>query len=190
GDDSEPIRTTLELKGEVTWTVEKVRSDGGATCVMTIDWLTAEMTGPGGEVEHNDTRKGQGDSAGLFDTLKAMTGAPLRFEVSDQGVVEKVAGVDAIKKAVGEDGHAPEELDFIETASDLATLPGAPDSALAPGKGWSIDFDWTHELGMMHHTMKYTLTGIEEIAGIPVATVTGHSDPVLKFDKKKLGEDA
>jgi hypothetical protein len=85
----------------------------------------------------------------------------------------------------------PEELDFIETATDLATLVAAPESA-AVGKNWDTDLKWTWSdapfEGHLLHDMKFTLTGVEQIAGLPVAVVDGRSKLKLDLDRSNLPE--
>jgi hypothetical protein len=194
--DSRTSTSLLELDGQVTWTVLKARADGAATCSMTVDYLTATITPSEGAVEYNDSRKASGDTDQVQRMLRAMCGVALKVEVGADGSIGHVTGMEAMKRRAGggggdQDGvEVPDELDWIETASDLATLCAAP-AAVAPGKGWECTLWANCDTGMLRHAMRYTLGGVEEIAGIPVATVTGTGRTSFTVDKNKIaGGDA
>jgi len=189
GPKKQNVNSSMEFAGEVTWTVDKVRSDGSATCTMTLDWMTVEVTLPDGTVQHNDSRKGSGDSEMFHQVLRAMAGVPLEFEVNADGSVEKVSGTKAIQRRAGDELPVPEDLDFIESATDLATLAYAPEATEINDK-WKAHFTWTHEMGEMEHDHQYTLDSVEEIAGIPIATVTAVGKLKLKPDMSDLPPDA
>jgi len=177
--------TTMEVTGRMTWTVQRVRSDGSAVCVMVYDWLAVDVTGPGGQTQTCDSRKSKGDIPPLQAVLAALTNKELTCQVAADGVVESIKGVDAIKNAVGDQGQVPKELDFIEAASDLAVLPAAPEE-VELGDDWDAAFTWTHEMGLMHHDTEFELTSIEQVAGLPLATVTATSDLRFELDKDNL----
>lgn len=183
----------MTSEGEVTWTVEQVKADGSATCTMTLEWLALDYTPDGGKTLKNDSRKGSGDIEPFHALLKAMTGVPLKVSVAADGTVTKVSGVKAIASKIKAElkETVPEELDFIETASDLATLIAAPETANA-GKKWDTDAKWTWSdspfEGHMHHDMTFTLSGIEDLAGLPVAVIDGKSKLRLELDRSKLPE--
>ena len=179
--------------GEVTWTVDHVKADGSATCTMTLQWLSMDYTPNDGKTLKNDSRKGSGDIESFHALLKAMTGVPMKVSIAADGSVTKVGGVKAIASRMKAElkEMVPEELDFIETASDLATLIAAPET-IGVGKKWDTDLKWTWSdspfEGYMHHDMTFTLTGIEDMAGLPVAVVDGRSKLRLELDRSSLPE--
>lgn len=171
GPEKQSRDELMIFENQVTWTVDKVRSDGSATCSMTYDWMTAELTGPDGKVLRNDSRKGSGDDDRLHKVLRAMNGQTLTFEVNADGSIDKVTGASAIRKAIDDEDMAPEDLDFIESATELAVIAFVPDEAKS-GARWKAAFTWSHQLGQMDHDHRYTLSSVEEVAGISIATVT------------------
>lgn len=189
GGRSRQTSVTIDTTGEITWTVDRVKPDGGATCIMTLDWMTATITPSEGEVQRNDSRRAQGDAPMVHDLLRAMAGVPLTVEVAPDGSIEDVRGVDAIRRRAQHEEMVPEELDFIESANDLATVPDVP-AALEPGDTWQAEYRWTHEMGFLHHDVTYTLAGVEHLAGIPVATVEARGDLELEVDRSKMPDNA
>ncbi|MEZ6193213.1 MAG: DUF6263 family protein [Phycisphaerales bacterium] len=186
-------RTTdmnMVSEGEVTWTVDRVKPDGSAECTMTLDWLTLDYSANGKTLK-NDSRKGSGEIESIQALLKAMAGVPLKVSVAADGTITKVDGMKTMAGKLGADQKdlVPEELDFIETASDLATLVAAPES-IGVGKKWDTKLKWTWSdqpfEGFMHHDMSYTLTGVEDLAGLPVAMVEGKSRLKLELDRSAL----
>lgn len=181
-------QTRAEIHGEVTWSVEKVRPDGSAICVMTINWLTIKVLRPNRPIEVNDSRLDSGDTEVTYRLLTAMTGVPLTFEASANGDVLSISGTETIRDEVGEQGNAPKDLDFIESATDLALVATAPGAAQIHDQ-WSSQFTWSHEMGRIHHDMVYTLSAVEELAGIKVATVTGEASLMLEVDDSSFPDE-
>jgi len=177
--------TRMEITGEMTWTVQRVRADGTATCELVYDWLAIELTGPDGATSSADSRKGKGDVPPLHAIITALSGSPLTFTVTAEGVVEDIKGVEAIRRAIGDQGNPPKEIDFIEAATDLALLAAAPEAA-KPGDDWEVPFAWSHEMGTLNHETEYELVSVEEVAGLPLATVTATSELDLELDPEKL----
>lgn len=179
--------------GEVSWTVDKIKADGSSQCTMTIDWLTLDYTPDDGKTLKNDSRKGSGDIVPFHALLKAMTGTPIKVSVAADGTIVKVQGTNAIKSKIKPDlkDMVPEDLDFIETATDLATLIAVPES-VQPGSNWKTKLKWTWSdapfQGYMHHDMTYTLSGIEDVAGLPIAIVDGQSKLKLELDRSDIPE--
>ncbi len=185
--ESKKMEMTLETKGEVTWTVDRVGGDGSATCTMTLDWLVATTTGGDAEPVTVDSRKAGGDDR-MSELLKAMARTPITVEVAADGTVKRVRGVDAIHAKLADPESAPDELDFQETASDLVTIAAAAGATRLKGN-WKTQADWNHELGKLHHDTTYTLQGIEQVADISIATIEGVSKLRLDVDPKKLPAD-
>ncbi len=180
---SRQASTHYETDGEVTWVVESVRADGGATCTMTMDWITVSLTDPEGKTLNMDSRRASGDVPRFQKLLKAMAGAPITVTVNPDGTIAKVSGTDAIRRKAEEPDDVPEDLDWLESATDLATVPGAPPQ-LRVGGTWKQDFRWTHDEGHLLHDVTYTLADVEDVAGIPLATIEGRG--TLKLDPKPL----
>ena len=183
----------MTSEGEVTWSVDQVKADGSATCTMTLEWLSLDYIPGDGKTLKNDSRKGSGDIESFHALLKAMTGVPLKVSVAADGTITKVDGVRAIASRMKADlkEMVPEELDFIETASDLATLIAAPEAADI-GNKWDANVKWTWSdrpfEGYLHHDMTFTLAGVEDLAGLPVAVVDGRSKLKLELDRSNLPE--
>tara|TARA_R110002111_G_scaffold75888_10_gene120297 strand:- start:871 stop:1788 length:918 start_codon:yes stop_codon:yes gene_type:complete len=187
--------TSLEMVslGEVQWTVDKVKADGSAQCTMTLDWLTLEYTPEGEKALVNDSRKGTGDIEPYHALLKAITGVPIKITVAPDGTVTKAQGMKAMAAKIKSDykDMIPEELDFIETATDLAALVAAPES-IDVGKNWKTKLKWTWSdapfKGYMHHDQTYTLSSIEDVDGLPLAIIDGQSKLKLELDRSDLPE--
>lgn len=188
GGETRSAGTSLTSEGELVWQVDRANADGSYACGMTLSWMTAELTDPEGKVQRNDSRRASGDVPPIQDLLKAMTGVKLTVTVAPDGRITKVDNVDAMRRRAQNPDMVPEELDFIESATDLATLVGAP-VQLSPGGSWNADFKWTHDLGLLHQNMTYQLAGVEEIEGIPVAVVTGTARNRLEVDRSQLPAD-
>src|SRR5690606_8158701 len=109
---------------------------------------------------------------------------PITCEVAADGTIQSVRGTDAMKRKAG-DVPIPDDLDFVESATDLATIAAAPPT-LATGQSWDARFRWSHEAGWLNQDMHYTLTGVEEVEGIPIANVTGVARSRLEVDRSKL----
>ena len=167
-----------EVDGQIRWNIEQVNDDGSAVCVMTIQWLRITRTDKKGK-QVNDSREASGDNESRYKFIKALTGVALRVRCLADGSIEAVEGVDDIAARVEDEKDAPDELDWIESATELATISGI-ESAMKVGNTWNRKFEWNHEIGKMHHNVDYKLAGVETIAGIPIATVTGRGD--LRFD--------
>jgi len=182
--ETQKNQTALETQGEITWRTDRVNADGSATCTMTIEWLTATSRTDDDEA-HADSRKAAADNPAIHAVLKAIAGVPIAVEMAADGTVTAVKGVDAIRNKLGKDGSAPDELDFMETAADLAAIAAAQEKA-ALNRNWKTAADWNHELGKLHHDTTFTLTGLEEVAGIRLATVTGVAKLRLDLDKSKI----
>lgn len=178
------LSNRMEVEGECVWRIVSVQGDGGFTATMTMDWMTVVLTMPDGSVQRNDSRRGRGETQSLHTLLQAMCGVAVTCDVAADGTIRSVRGTDAIRRKAGE-VPAPDDLDYVESATDLATLAGAP-ASLAAGRGWATAFAWSHDLGTMRYDMRYTLAGVEEIEGIPVANVTGQARMKLDVDRSKI----
>jgi len=168
---SETIRQRFHYDGEMRWQVDSVAPDGSATCTLTVDWLVLTSSIADRAPQRNDTRKRTGDNPSLHEFLKAMTDKPLRFRVSADGQIQKVEGVAAVRADTPK-GLADAVLDeqFIEMAYDLAVVPDAPAEAWT-GSRWSFAFRNLHELGWLGEKAAFALSGVEQIAGLPIAII-------------------
>ena len=179
---------SMLLEGQVTWAVDKVHADGSATCSMTVDWITALFTPGEGPEQSNDSRQPSGDTEKLHMLLRAVAGVPVVVEVAANGRVEKILGADAIREQIDDPTIELADIDFMESASELALLTAAPD-ATEPSQRWQDRFTWRRELGMLEHDLTYELVKVETIAGIPVATISGTASLSLDVDTSKLPPD-
>lgn len=177
--------TLMEARNGVTWTVDRVKSDGSASCTLVIDWMTFSFTGSDGQTQTVDSRRASGEPEAIHRLVKAIAGLPVKIEMAADGSVISSTGADAIKRRMNSDSGVPDDRDFMETANELAAIAGAPLEAQV-GSRWDAVFAWRHEMGTLHHSMRYTVTSEEDVAGIPIATVTGRASLKLELDPSKL----
>lgn len=178
-------QTRIEMTGELLWSVDRVAGDGSATCTMTLSWMTADLTLPSGERQRNDSRRPRGENEATHQMLRAMADVPLTVDVAADGSILAVRGVDAMQRRAPEGVTVPDELDFIETCTDLATLVAAPAQARV-GDTWSTQFVWNHPFGKLRHDVRYALDSVGVVEGIPLATVSGSAKLKLDVDPSKL----
>ncbi len=181
---------TITTEGRTRWTVDRVNADGSSQCTMTLEWITAEIEA-NGQKQANDSRRGSGDSEPMHNLLRAMVGVPLKVAVNADGSIDSVQGVDAMKSKIGAELESliPEPLDFVESATDLATIPHAPAEA-EPGETFDANYRWTHELGHTDQDWTYELASVEQMEGVRIATVTGRGRLTLDVDRSELPADA
>lgn len=189
--------TVYENVGELSWSVTEVREDGSSVCAMSLTRMKVTMTPPEGEAMVFDSDNPTGEVP-LFDTLlSAMVDEPLVVHVNADGSIERVEGIDAMKAAAGEDAaeSIPEEAEFIETASELATLIAAP-AAARVGDNWTAQNTWPQEdvlTGLETSAdvrTTFTLEQIGQVEGVHVASIRSRSDLDLEFDLSTLPEGA
>ncbi len=188
GPNSREFDTQFELNGQVTWVVDRVKSDGSATCTMTMDWLTADLTGPEGDTQRSDSRQGRGEPETVHQLLRALTGVAVRVEVGADGSVRSASNIDAISRNAPEGIKVPDELDFMESANELALVPGVPDT-VAVGAQWDQRFVWNHELGKLTESLRFTLENVDLIEGVPVAMATAGGKADLQPDLDRMLKD-
>ncbi len=176
------------VTGHISWQVDKVRSDGSADCTMTFEWIAAEFEVDDTQSGKADSRKGSGDWEQGDAFVKAMAGKPLSVHVEADGSIGKITGFAPINKALGGDEETYDETDFQEAASYLATLISAPAQATI-GATWPSSVTWNHDMGKLKLTTTYKLDDLGDLAGVPVAMVSGESKVKLEFEKPDLGAD-
>lgn len=183
------MQSLLTTEGQTRWTVDKVNDDGSAVCQMTIEWCTATAEADGIK-QTNDSRKAAGDNEMMHRLLKTIAGTPLTVHVNADGSIKSVEGIDAMKRKVGKDYEEiiPDALDFVESASEMASIPYSPE-ILAPGDEFDAEYRWTHDLGHTDQEWAYTLSGVENLEGVPVATLTGEGSYTLDVDESELPND-
>jgi len=194
GNSRDIPTSTFQTEGEATWKIERVNSDGSALCTMTLDWMKATLSAGENPAITVDTRQLTGENARLEDLLSAIAGAPLSVTVKADGTVEKVEGVNAIQQRAGEEISAPDELDFVETATELAGIAAAR-ADMRVNDEWRTQQNWNHSLELgpveakMRHDMTYRVASLELIAGIPVVTVEGKAELRLNVDRASIPAD-
>ena len=176
------------VEGEASWQVLLVDPDGSAQCQMTFDWFSLTIDLPDGTQQVNDTRTGANQSPGVYEVISAMVDNPVTFTMAADGSATAVFGTQAMRSAAGADVELPGDLDFIESASDLATLPFAPANA-SVNQSWDSSFRWSHELGHMNYAVESTLTSVGSVHGIDLATITSTGEIALDVDYEKLPKD-
>jgi len=183
--DQQSYSTTFESQAEITWTIDRLDPDGSAQCTMTLDWISLDLTLPDGTVQHCDSRDAQGDNPILQQFIKANADAPIQTTVAPDGSILSVQGVDAIARQLPQGIPAPQDIDFLESASELATLPAAPLIA-DPGDQWNATFTWRRPLGQLRVNAVYQLDSVQEIEGVPIATISSTADLALEPDLDNL----
>lgn len=177
--------TLIEVRNEMTWTVDRVKSDGSASCTVVIDWMTFSFTGADGQTQAVDSRRASGEPEMIHRLAKAIARLPVKIEMAADGSVISANGAEAIKRRMNGEGSVPDDRDFMETAHELAAIAGAPAEPQV-GSKWDAAFAWRHEMGTLHQAMRYTVSSEEDVAGIPIATVTGRASLKLELDPSKL----
>ncbi|MBI1336701.1 MAG: hypothetical protein GC164_07040 [Phycisphaera sp.] len=175
----------MEMNGQMTWRVSRISPDGSSTCEMTIDYMTMTMTSDDGQSQTIDTRKGRSGDSPVDGMLRAMAGKTVAVEVGSDGTIGRVKGVEAIARAMPEGLNAPDDLDFAETASDLATLVAAPPEAQV-GSHWKCKQRWNHPMGKVDQNWSYTLDSVGLVEGVPLAVVSGNATLKLDVDTSKF----
>jgi hypothetical protein len=181
--------TTLASEGHTRWRVKAVDDDGSATAEMTLQWIAITATGPDGKAMTVDSRKPGGDIPAYKKLIDALVGVPLTVAVEPDGTIESIQGLQAMQRKWGADAFPLEEIDFIETATDTAVLPGVPPS-VRPGGAWATRHAWSHELGTMHHALDWTLDEVESVEAIGLATVNVEGRLRLEVDPDNLPDGA
>lgn len=189
--------TTYITDGTMTWTVDEVAEDGSAVCTLKLNNIKFTIGNGKDEPKIIDSQNLGGDQP-VFDSLvTAMVSTPLKVSVNADGTIAGVEGVDAMNTAAGQEAVdaklVPEEIDFMETASELATLIAAPASA-TPGQTWNAKNTWNHDsvipgtdtLG--EWDTNFSFASVSNIAGVPIATIKSKSTIDMKVDLSKLPE--
>lgn len=185
GSNTRTQDSSVEFQGRIRWSVNQLRADGSASCTMTTEWIAATVTAPDGSTQVSDSRRPRGRGERLDELLRALASHPIRCEVAADGSVLRITGGDTVRRALSDPDSGPSDRDFIETATGLATLHASP-SDLPVGRSWSTRHQWDHELGELREDAAHTLSGIEVIAGVPVASVASRSRLRLDPDDSKL----
>lgn len=168
----EPTQSTMHAEIIVDWLVLEAEPEGGGVIRMTITDYSMKITDPAGQTIHIDasTSTDKKRIASMVRIIKALTDSPIKLEVASNGRIVSVEGVQAIQEEAGSSGAGLTKLDFKETASDLAAMV-VGNNPVKPGEMWKAHFTWNHRLGKLDYHSTYTLAGVEEIAGIPIAMV-------------------
>lgn len=195
---SETGTTTYLNEGQATWRVDEIADDGSAVCTMSLDSMKVTITPPQGESITVDSANPSGEVP-VFDTLlAAMVQNRLKVYVKPDGSIDRIEGVDAMKQAAGEDAadSVPDEIDFLETASEMATLIAAP-AAAGVGDTWEAQNTWALEEilpGVLNiqttadFDTTFTLEQLGKVEGVPVASVRFRSVMDVKADLSQLPE--
>jgi hypothetical protein len=189
--------TTFVSEGNVTWRVDSLNDDGTATCTMQLTKLVFTIKAGKNDPITMDSDNPAGDRPAFDNLMSAMTQTPLTVTVAADGTITKVQGIDKMEAAAGAEAQEadiiPEELDFKETASDLATLISAPAEA-TPGQTWNATNTWNHEDVFPQAETKakwdttFTFDSVGVIAGVPIATIKTKSDVDIQVDLSELPE--
>jgi len=188
-------QTTFVSEGQILWVVDVVNEDGSSACTMKFEKMKFSMTVDDSPALVVDSENPSGENAVFESLIKAMTDTPLSVKVRADGSIESVEGVDELEAAAGKDAREadviPEEIDFIETASEMATLIACPAQATS-GQTWNTKNTWNHDSVVPGAKTKsnwdttFTFAGLGEIAGIPVATIKADASVDFDIDLSKM----
>lgn len=191
--------TTFISEGKVSWVVNEINDDGTATCTMQLTKIKFTIKAGENEPLTFDSDNPTGDRPAFDSLMAAMTQTPLTITVNADGTIDKVEGIDELNTAAGDEAAEadmiPDELDFKETASELATLISAPASA-TPGQTWNATNTWNHEDVFPNADTQakwdttFTFDSVGQIAGVPIATIKTKSDVDIEVDLSELPEGA
>ena len=185
----EPQETTTQIDVVVDWEVIEADPDGGGLVRMTIDELSMTLTGPEGQ-EMTVTENSASERARpLQQWVRALTGSPLEVSVDSDGSIAGVEGYEAIREEAGQAGTNLNEKYFQEIARDLAVLVGGQ-ASVRPGQTWNTRHEGAHRMGTILYDTTYTLRGVEEMAGVPVALVRRTAEMEFEPDFSGLPDDA
>lgn len=191
--------TTYLTEGVTAWKVEAINADGSATCTMKLEKIKFTITAGEADPFVVDSENLDAEQGVFGDFVAAMVSLPLEVMVNADGSIDAVVGLDKLRQLAGQEavdlGMIPEELDFIESASELATLIAAPAQA-TPGQTWNTTNRWNHDsvlpgtdtVGKWDTT--FTFDSITEIAGVSIAMIKSESDIDMQVDLSKLPEES
>jgi len=191
--------TTFISEGQVSWIVKEVNDDGTAVCSMNLTRIKFSIIAGENEPVVLDSDNPSGDRPAFDNLMSALVATPLTVTVAADGTIEKVEGIDELENAAGAEAVdadvVPDELDFKETASDLASLISAPAQA-TPGQTWQTKNTWNHEdvfpnaETLAEWDTTYTFDSVGNIAGVPIATIKTESAIDIKVDLSQLPEQS
>lgn len=191
--------TTYLTEGRMNWTVEQVNDDGTSVCKMKMAKIKFTISAGENEPVVVDSENPSGDQPVFDQLIAAMVGTTLTVHVKADGSIEKVEGVQDMADAAGKEAVeaeiVPEELDFMQNASELATLVAAPAQA-TPGQTWNTRHTWNQDNVLPGAKAKadwdttYTFASLGQIAGVPIATIKTDSKIDIKVDLAELTKDA
>ena len=187
--------TVFQSEGLIRWTIEEVRDDGSAACVMHYESIRLTITGTTGQEVVVDSANPTGEVQLYEDLIAAILRTPLTVVVNADGTIDSLDGIDALNAAAGQElveaDAVPDENDFLETASDLAVLIAAPADA-TPGQTWSTQNTWNHENILPGAETQadwdttFTFESVGRIEGVPIATIATESDIEMEVDLSEL----
>lgn len=179
------VTTQIESAGQVAWQVQKVQADGSARVRMVYNWITIDVTGPDGQVKHNDSRQASGEIEPVYALIDAVTEIPLEVDIAKNGEVTQVRGFEQAGQQLPSPEMMPKERDFIETARAIVGVAGAPADA-DPGDTWTETFEASHQMGSMNRKTTWTFEDVEQIEGVDVAKLEGECRLELDVDESQL----
>ncbi len=180
------------FSAETQWSVLEALPDGGGQARLSVMKMKMEMTGPDGEThtitpDTNDER---------FETMvqwmRALADHPLTYAINADGTIASVEGGQAVKNAAGELGERLEDSYFREVGSDLAALTGGA-AQLDAGSTWSHRHSGKRlnaPEGDVDYETQYTLAGVEQIAGVPIAMIQRQTSIRFTPELPELPADA
>lgn len=181
--------TTIESKGNMTFKINEIKSDGTLVGTMTYTRIVLNVTGPDGATKINDSEQGSGEIPPLHNLITAIVDQPFEVELSPNGEAVSIRGLDAPKSKLQNPDMMPKERDFMETARSLLAIVNAPTDA-TPGTTWNETFESNHQMGTMTYDTTWKLDQVGQMEGIDVASISGESKLDLKIDRSEVPPNA
>jgi hypothetical protein len=184
-----PRQSITDIELVTSWQVLKADPAGGGVARMVLESMTMKISDAEGQTHTVTATEAEAGMESAQGWIKAVTGSPLDVTVLPDGQIGGVKGVDAIQKKAPEMAKRLDEPYFQELAMDVATLTGGQAGAKVGAK-WTNQHVGTHQAGKITYNESSELSGVEPIAGIPVALVTRKTKLMLAPDLGELPADA
>ncbi len=171
---------TMRVEGEVAWEVLEASPDGGGVARLTTRKMQFSMTNDKGRTLTADERRADEEIKEMRNLIKAYVDTPITAHIAADGTIEKLEGLDDMQSRAGELGESITENDLKDMVRETVLLSGATD-AMQMGDSWKHEYQTT-VTGKAEAQVKlrYELMGAEEIAGVPVAAVSGQGEVKIK----------
>lgn len=163
-----PSSAIVKMSMQVSWKVEKVDEQGGATITQTIKRLSATLQVDKLDAISYDSATpsaASGPAREIADAVKSIVGAPFTVQLNARGEVSSVEPSDGLRDALEKAKANPifsadGLLRVIRQASFVV-----PEQAVAADASWETISEAPSPLGQLEQTSRYTYAGPAEREG-------------------------